>query len=190
MLDYLNTTLALFITQTQANFHYLMILMIVLYAIFIATKLFPLLLALGIWPRKIYGLPGIIFSPLLHLNFNHLFFNTIPLIILSNFLMINGLNYYLIVTLDIAMIGGLLTWCFAKPGIHIGSSGVVTGYWSLLICNVYQQGTLMAVMLGVVCFYYFAGIFLGVFPSQKGVSWEGHLFGLLAGIVTSYLVSA
>jgi membrane associated rhomboid family serine protease len=168
--------------------HYLLLIVVILYTVFIVTRVFPFILALGIWPRKPYGLPGIFFAPFLHVNFNHLFFNTVPLVILSNFLLINGLHYFLMVTLSITLISGLCIWCFAKPGIHLGSSAVVTGYWGLLVTNIYLQGTLMAVMLGIVCFYYFAGIFLGVFPGKKGVSWEGHLFGLLAGIGTSYLV--
>lgn len=188
-LDTINTALTIFILQTQVNMHYLFLIVMVLYAVFMISRAFPFMLALGIWPRKLYGLPGIFFAPLLHVNFNHLFFNTVPLVILSDFLLINGLQYYLLATLSIAIISGICIWCFAKPGIHLGSSAVVTGYWGLLVTNLYLQGTLMAVMLGIVCVYYFAGIFLGVFPGKKGVSWEGHLFGLLAGIGTSYLIA-
>ena len=83
---------------------------------------------------------------------------------------------------------GILVWCFAKPGIHIGASGLITGYWALLVSDIYQQGTLTAIILGCVSLYYFAGIFLGVFPGKKGVSWEGHLFGLLAGLTVGYLL--
>lgn len=188
LLDAINSALTLFILQTQANMHYLLVILVLMYAIFVISRAFPHLLVLGIWPRKLYGLPGILFAPFLHVNFNHLFFNSIPLVILSNFLLVNGLHYYLMATLSIACISGLCIWCFAKPGIHLGSSAVVTGYWGLLVANLYVQGTLMALMLGIVCIYYFAGIFLGVFPGEKGVSWEGHLFGLLAGIGTSYIV--
>lgn len=187
LLNTLNTTLNLFITQTQTNMHYLILMIVLLYSVFVLTRIFPFLLALGIWPRRTYGIPGIFFAPFLHVNFNHLFFNTVPLVILSNFLLINGIHYFILVSLSITLMSGICIWCFAKPGLHLGSSAVVTGYWGLLVTNIYLQGTLMAVMLGVVCVYYFAGIFLGVFPGKKGVSWEGHLFGLIAGIATSYL---
>ncbi len=185
MIDDFNTALTLFITNTQLNRFYLEIIILTLYSAFILTRTFPFLLALGIQPRHFYGLPGIFFAPFIHLNFNHLFFNTIPLIVLSDFILMNGLDYFLTVSLSITVMSGFLIWCFAKPGIHLGASAVITGYWALLVCNIYQQGTIMAIFLGVICFYYFAGIFLGVFPSRKGVSWEGHLFGLLAGITTS-----
>lgn len=86
----------------------------------------------------------------------------------------------------ITLISGFLIWCFAKPGLHIGASAVITGYWSLLVSNIAEQGGLTAIILGVISLYYFAGIFLGVFPGKKGVSWEGHLFGLIAGILVSF----
>ena len=80
----------------------------------------------------------------------------------------------------------MLIWCFAKRGLHVGASALITGYWALLVSNVLQEGTAMAVILGALCLYYFIGILYSVFPSERGVSWEGHLFGLLAGFSTSY----
>lgn len=91
-------------------------------------------------------------------------------------------------TAIITLISGVLIWLFAKPGIHVGASSVITGYWGLLVSDIVQQGTLTAIILGIISLYYFAGIFFGIFPSKKGVSWEGHLFGLLAGLATSYLM--
>ena len=190
MLNELNDSLALIIDQTNKNANILALILIVPWAVFIMIQLTrKQLLLLGITPRRIHGLPGILFAPLLHANFNHLFFNSIPLLVLSNFILIQGLNYYLEATLLITLISGFLIWCFAKPGLHIGASAVITGYWALLVCNIYQQGTLTAIILGIICLYYFAGIFLGIFPGKKGVSWEGHLFGLLAGFATGYLFS-
>ena len=103
-------------------------------------------------------------------------------------MLINGWPYFLIVTLAITLLSGLLIWCFAKPGLHIGASAVITGFWGLLLMNSYQQASVTSIMLGVVSVYYFAGIFYGVFPGNKGVSWQGHLFGLIAGLVTGYLL--
>lgn len=188
MLNELNNSLTLIIQQTTVNATNLSLIVLLLWVIFILNQLTgQRLLILGIIPRRIDGLPGILFAPLLHANFNHLFFNTIPLVVLSNFILIQGLSYYLHITLLITLISGLLTWCFAKPGIHLGASAVITGYWAVLICHIYQQGTLTAIILGMICFYYFAGIFLGIFPGRKGISWEGHLFGLIAGFITAYL---
>lgn len=189
MLQELNDSLTLIVKQTQTNANNLAIILSIPWIVFVISELTcKRLLMLGITPRRLYGLPGLLFAPLLHANFNHIFFNSIPLLVLSNFLLINGVSYFLQATFSIALFSGLLVWCFAKPGLHVGASGVITGYWALLVSNIYQQGTLTAIILGAVSLYYFAGIFLGVFPGKKGVSWEGHLFGLLAGLATSYFL--
>lgn len=189
MIDELMNSINLIATQTQNNLHTLGIILLIPWVIFLITRFISnKILLLGIIPRHIRGLPGIIFAPLLHANFNHIFFNSIPLLVLSNFILINGLNYYLTVTLFITLLSGAAIWCFAKPGLHIGASAVITGYWGFLISNIYQNATVTTVILGLLSLYYFAGIFLGIFPKEKGVSWQGHLFGLLAGLATSYLI--
>ena len=189
ILQDLNNSLNLIIAQTQANAETLAIIVSIPWAVFILNSLMgQRLFILGIIPRRLYGLPGILFAPLLHANFNHIFFNSIPLIVLSNFILIQGLSYFLLATISITLISGFLVWCFAKSGIHLGASGVITGYWGLLVMNIYQEGTFTAVILGIISLYYFAGIFLGIFPREKGVSWEAHLFGLLAGLATSYVI--
>ena len=187
MIDELLNSLNLIASQTQANLFTLGIILVIPWVIFLISLVFPPILVLGIIPRRAQGLTGIFFAPLLHENFNHLFFNSIPLIVLTNFILINGLHYYLIVTGLITLFSGVAIWCFAKSGLHIGASALITGYWGFLISNIYQNGTLTTIILGLISLYYFAGIFLGIFPRQKGVSWEGHLFGLLAGFATSYL---
>lgn len=189
MLEKINESLSQIITQTQASFPVLGIILIILWSMYLLNLLLHKhLFILGIIPRRLRGLMGIFFAPFLHASFNHLFFNCIPLVVLSDFLLIHGLNYFLWVTLFITLLSGFLIWCFAKPGLHIGASAVITGYWALLVSDIYQQGSLTAIILGLVSLYYFAGIFLGVFPTKKGVSWEGHFFGLLSGFAISYLL--
>ncbi len=189
MIDELINSLNLIITQTKNNSTVLAVILIIPWLVFLLTSLDKnLLYVLGITPRKLRGLPGILFAPLVHLNFNHIFFNSIPLVVLSNFILINGIYYYLVVTLLITLISGICIWCFAKRATHVGASGVITGYWGFLVVNIYQSGSLTTYILGLLSIYYFAGIFFGIFPQKKGVSWEAHLFGLLAGIATSYLL--
>ena len=191
MLNQLNASLALIIAQTQTNWLILAKIIAVPWLVYFLNFFVQhRLLYLGIIPRRLIGLPGIFFAPVLHANFNHLFFNTIPLLVLSDFILINGLNYFLQVTLYITCVSGFLIWCFAKPGIHIGASALITGYWGLLVSGIYQQGTLTALILGGLSLYYFAGIFLGLFPSKKGISWEGHVFGLIAGLSVNYVLPA
>lgn len=190
MLEQLNNSLELIVTQTQYNFHYLTIIVAILWGMYLITLIQPKFLLLGIVPRTVHGILGIIFAPILHANFNHLFFNTIPLLVLSNFLLINGLNYFILVTISITLISGFLVWCFGKKGLHIGASAVITGYWALLVSNIVQLGTTTAIILGSISAYYFAGIFFGIFPTQKGVSWEGHFFGLIAGVIVAFFANS
>ncbi|WP_133129751.1 rhomboid family intramembrane serine protease [Legionella yabuuchiae] len=187
MLEQINASLDVIIQQTQANLEMLSIILLIPWTIYIISLFQPRILLLGIIPRTIPGLTGILFAPLLHGNFNHIFFNSIPLVVLSNFILINGLTYFLMVTLLITVSSGFLLWCFGKPGLHIGASGLITGYWALLVGDIVQQGTVTAIILGILSAYYFAGIFFGIFPAKKGVSWEGHLFGLISGFAVSYL---
>lgn len=188
MVEELNTSLNLIIEQTKNNFHTLAIILTILWSIFFISCLNQQILTLGIIPRRIKGLRGIFFAPFLHVNFNHLFFNSIPLVVLSNFLLMNGLNYFLWITLAIGLCSGLLLWLFGKEGLHVGASGLIAGYWALLVSDIFRQGTLVAIILGALSAYYFAGIFFSVFP-KKGISWEGHLFGLVSGLFLSYLIS-
>jgi len=190
MLTELTNSIQLIVQQTEFNAAILTKIVGMLWLIyFVNIILHQRLLYLGIIPRHLLGLPGIFFAPLLHANFNHLFYNTIPLIVLSNFILIQGVNYFLAVTAFITIVSGILIWCFAKSGIHVGASALITGYWGLLVGDIYEQGTLTAYILGGLSLYYFAGIFFGIFPQQKGVSWEGHLFGLIAGLSLSFILT-
>lgn len=188
MIEQMTQALQYIIQQTAENKNNLFYIFTLIWGSFILTHTIARpLLYLGVIPRRLIGLPGIILSPLLHADFNHLFYNTIPLLVLSDFLLVYGLPYFLDVTAFITLISGGLLWCFGHKGIHIGASGLITGYWALLVSNIYQQGSLLTLLLGFTTLYAFAGIFLGIFPRERGVSWEGHLFGLLAGIIVSYL---
>jgi membrane associated rhomboid family serine protease len=189
LLESLSLSLESIIQQTKTNAPILLWIVLIPTLIFFITRFDKRLLLFGIIPRHIRGLWGILFAPFLHGNFNHLFFNAIPLVVLSDFVLMNGFLYYLVATLLITVLSGFAVWCFGKQGLHIGASGLITGYWALLVNDIYEKGTVTAIILGIVCLYYFAGIFFGIFPREKGVSWEGHLFGLLAGIATSYLLT-
>lgn len=189
MLETVNAGLDLIISQTKANASTLTVIVCLPWCVYVLNEIVgKRLFWLGLFPRRLHGLWGIIFSPFLHADFNHLFFNSIPLVVLSNFVLIDGLPIFLEVSAIIMLLSGLLLWCLGKTGLHIGASALITGYWGFLVSNILQQGTIKAIILGVISLYYFAGIFLGIFPGKKGISWEGHLFGLLAGLAASYII--
>lgn len=141
----------------------------------------------GIYPRKPWSLLGLVFSPLLHGSFNHLFFNSIPLFILIDFALLDGIHQFICVTSAIALLGGLGVWLFGRPGFHVGASSLVMGYWGYLLMNAYKHPSGISIALGIVCLYYFGSLLFSLFPSAERTSWEGHVFGFLAGIAAVYL---
>lgn len=143
---------------------------------------------LGIYPRRVFGLIGIPFSPFLHGNFNHLFFNSIPLFLLANFVLLSGKETFFLVSAWIILISGLLTWLFARPGFHIGASSLIMGYWSYVLTMAVFEKSAGALVVGAITLYYLGGLFFSLFPREVKVSWEGHLFGVIAGIATVFIV--
>lgn len=142
---------------------------------------------LGIYPRSIPGLLGIVFSPILHGHFAHLFFNSIPLYVLMNFVLLKGYNMFYCVTTIIAVLGGLAVWVVGRRAIHVGASGVITGYFGYLLLQAFTQHTAVNIVLIFVSLYYFGGIISELIPTEADTSWEGHVFGLLAGFAAVYL---
>jgi membrane associated rhomboid family serine protease len=140
----------------------------------------------GIYPRHILGLLGIIFSPILHKNFNHLFFNSIPLFTLGLAILARGLPIFLEVTGFVVILGGFGVWLFARRAMHIGASGLVSGYFGYILATAYFDPSATALLLALVVVYYFGSIFLGIFPQEEKISWESHLFGFLAGIGSAF----
>jgi membrane associated rhomboid family serine protease len=143
---------------------------------------------LGILPRNFFGLIGIPLSPFLHRNFTHLLFNSIPLFVLGLALLTSdGVIGFCWITLVVTMAGGLGVWLCARPGIHIGASGLISGYFGYILVSAYTQPSVITILIAVLAAYYFGGIFLGIFPGKKDISWEGHLFGFLSGVLCAYL---
>lgn len=142
---------------------------------------------LGIYPRRISGLPGILFSPFLHGDFSHLFFNTIPLFVLGLAILTEGVSSFYVVTGIIMVLEGLAVWLIGRSARHIGASGVISGYFGYIITNAYLHPSYTAGILALLVIYYFGSIFLGIFPQEEKVSWESHLLGFLSGIAAAFL---
>lgn len=142
---------------------------------------------LGIYPRHISGLPGIIFSPFFHADFSHLFFNTIPLFVLGLAILTESVTTFFVITVIIILLEGIAVWLFGRKARHIGASGVISGYFGYIVVNAYLHPSFTAVLLAILVVYYFGSIFLGIFPQEEQVSWESHLLGFLSGIAASFL---
>lgn len=142
--------------------------------------------AFGILPRKSQGLIGIVASPFLHGNLEHLFFNSIAVFILFDLMLIYGLPVFLFASAIIILVCGVLVWLFARPGIHVGASGLMMGYWMFLLVNAYYQHTAMAFILAILCLYYLAAMGLSLIPGDAATSWEAHIFGALGGVLAVF----
>lgn len=135
----------------------------------------------GIVPRSIDGLRGIPLMPFLHANFNHLAVNTLPAAFLGALVAIQGKGGFLKVTAFIMLVGGFALWVVGREGVHVGASGLIFGYVGYLIARAWYVRSLGAVLAAIVVIVLYGGALLGVLPTTSGVSWEGHLTGLLAG---------
>ena len=141
----------------------------------------------GILPRNLSGLKGVIFSPFIHSDTNHLFNNSIPLFVLLGFLIYFYRSVYLKVLLLGGILSGFVTWIIAREAYHIGASGIVYLLFSFVFFSgiIKKQFQLVAVSL-IVIFLYGSMVWY-VFPIKEGVSWEGHLSGFLVGLLLSFL---
>jgi membrane associated rhomboid family serine protease len=141
----------------------------------------------GIRPRRLRGLVGIFFAPILHANFTHLLFNTVPLLCLGLFVMTLGLVNFYWATGIIVVLSGFAVWCIGRIGTHIGASALIAGYFGYVVASAYEQPTFTTFFCAGVALYYFGGILFSLFPTEETTSWEGHLTGFLAGLVAMYV---
>ena len=142
----------------------------------------------GILPRTFFGLQGIIFSPFIHGNLEHLYNNSIPLLILLVALRffyrkqsLSILGYGILLT-------GLLTWIIGRGNYHIGASGLIYLLVSLIFFKGIQTKYYRLVALSLTVIVMYGGMVWYLFPStDQTISWEGHLSGFITGLVFSLL---
>ena len=144
----------------------------------------------GIEPRQLDGLDGILFAPFLHGGFGHLIGNTVPFLVLGAAIALSGLARVAAATVIIAVVGGLGTWLAAPSGTtHIGASGLVFGYASYLVARGAFTRSLAQIAMGLVVVVVWGTTLLRGLVPETGISWQGHLFGALGGILAAWLVS-
>jgi membrane associated rhomboid family serine protease len=143
----------------------------------------------GIEPRDPDGLPGILFAPFLHAGFDHLIGNTIPFLLLGGAIALAGLARVAAVTAIVVVVGGVGTWLAGPENtVHIGASGVVFGYAAYLVSRFWWTRRALDLGVGVIVLaVYGTTLLVGLVP-HPGVSWQGHLFGAVGGLVAARLV--
>ncbi|RKS44947.1 membrane associated rhomboid family serine protease [Gillisia mitskevichiae] len=142
---------------------------------------------LGIQPRTLKGLRGIVFSPFIHSDIKHLFHNTIPLFILSTALFF----FYRTISWKVLLVGllltGLLTWVIGRPANHIGASGVIYLLASFLFFKGIFSKYYRLIALSLVVVFLYGGLLWFIVPVDPKISWEGHLSGLIVGLLLAFI---
>jgi membrane associated rhomboid family serine protease len=159
-----------------------------IWGVFIFDRFLPLE-RFGLIPRDWGGLVGVATMPFLHANFTHLLNNTVPLVVLLTLLAGSRADSRAAVVL-VAVLGGILLWLFGRGhSMHIGASGLVFGLAVFLIVSgILEKRTVPLLVSVLVAFTYGGTLLAGVLPWQSGVSWDGHLFGGLAGAIVAWLL--
>lgn len=141
----------------------------------------------GILPRKLSGLKGILTSPFIHSDWDHLMSNTVPLFTLS---MIMVIFYRRVATASILLIyllTGAMVWMFARGNYVVGASGVVYGLVSFVFWTGVFKRDAKSIVLSLIVLTVYYGFFAGILPQEERISWESHLFGALVGVFVAYL---
>jgi len=137
----------------------------------------------GIYPQKIKGLIGVICSPFIHGDINHLYHNTIPLFILSAALF----YFYRPIAWKILaygiLVSGLLTWFIGRPAYHIGASGLIYVLFSFTFFKGIFAKHYRLIALSLLVIFLYGSLVMYALPIEDGISWEGHLAGLITGLI-------
>ena len=167
------------------------LLLVIIWGVHFINLSFPTLniYAYGVLPREISGLKGILFSPFIHStsdNFSHIFNNSVPLFVLTYFFMVSYKSIFTKVTVFIWLFSGVCVWLAARENYHIGASSVIYGLaFFLFFSGIFSKNKRLIAISLIVAFLYGSMIW-GIFPGEERISWEGHLFGGLSGVIMAF----
>jgi len=181
------------ITSEGAFYRKKLLLSIIIPGIFISlmwlVKIIEVLFVLdfsgfGIYPLTFNGLPGIIFSPFIHADINHLFDNSLPLFFLSVALFYFYSEVAVKVYTWTFFLTGLFVWIAGREAWHIGASGLVYGLASFLFFSGIIRRYFRLIALSLLIVFLYGSMVWGIFPGiYKNVSWESHMLGFFSGVV-------
>ena len=143
----------------------------------------------GIHPRDTGSLWGIALAPFLHGDFAHLAGNTVPFLIFGWLILLHAVRDFVVVSVVTLLVAGVGTWAVGAPGVHIGASGIVFGYFGFLLMRGWYRRSFGSIALSIGIFALYGGLLFGVLPGQVGISWEGHLFGFLGGALSARMLA-
>ena len=147
----------------------------------------------GIVPRNLHGAIGILTAPLLHGDLAHLLANIGPLFVLLVLLFWDKTYHPTRTLAMIWLASGFGTWAIGRnsagngiPTVHIGASSLIFGLVAYLLVAGVLAGKWRTFFVAIVVFLVFGGIYVGILPNDGPVSWEGHLSGVVAGLLAAF----
>lgn len=142
----------------------------------------------GIRPRRLDELVDVVPAAFMHFGFAHLTANTLPLLVLGFVAALRGVGRFLVVAFTVIVISGLGVWLTAPEHSNTaGASGLIFGLFGYLVARGFVDRRVGDVALGAVVVVLYGSILWGVLPTASGISWQGHLFGLLGGVPAAFL---
>jgi len=137
----------------------------------------------GILPREFSGLKGVLLAPFIHGDWNHVFNNSLPLLILGWAMFYFYRSLAPKVILLSFLLAGLYTWISARTAYHIGASGLVYALFGFLFISGFLRKYIPLVALSPLVAFLYGSLIWGILPWDKSISWEGHFWGLLIGLI-------
>lgn len=160
---------------------------LIIWSVFGLQQIFePLTHALALVPGSFDQFWGPFTFPLVHGDLEHLFWNSLPLLVLGTTLFYFYRKIAMEVVLWIWLMGGIWTWIFARPSYHIGSSGIIYGLAAFIIFSGMMRKNRSLLTIGLLVVFLYGSMVWGLLPIKPDVSWEGHLSGALAGTLVAW----
>jgi len=143
----------------------------------------------GIKPKIATGILGIFTAPFIHINYPHLIGNTLPFMVLGGMVLFSGRRKFIFTSILSALISGIGIWIFAREGTtHTGASTLIFSYLGFIIIQAWITRSLLSATLAIVSGALYGTLLLTLLINQEGISWHGHLFGLIGGLVSGFLI--
>ena len=143
----------------------------------------------GIKPKDTNGILGIFTAPLIHVNYAHLIGNTLPFMVLGGMVLCSGKRKFIFTTIVSGLISGIGIWLFAREGtVHAGSSTLIFSYLGFIIIQAWITRSCLSATLAIISGTLYGTLLLTLLINQNGISWHGHLFGLLGGLLSGLLI--
>ena len=162
-------------------------LLVIIWCVFFINFLLPINLnQFGISPRTIEGLAGILFMPFLHKDLIHLVSNSLPLVLLASLIRWYGKKVFWYSTLFISGFSGMTIWLLSPPGLTIGASGLVFGYWSFLITLGFSTRSFKTIGISLLVIITYGSLIFSFFRFSTNISWIAHFSGAVAGFLLAF----